>query len=65
MDVGHERGAVVWSAPGKNAATLRTFFEELGEEGCAQIESVTTDMSSAYIKAVKEVVPGARSNALR
>lgn len=58
--VDHERGVVVWASRGKNAATLSAFFEELGEERCAAIESVTIDMSKAFIKAVEEKVPSAR-----
>ena len=58
--VDHERGEVVWSRPGKNADTLREFFDEIGAERCSEIESVTIDMSQAYIKAVQERVPQAR-----
>ena len=57
--VDHERGVVVWSARGKNAETLRAFFEELGPERIAALESVTIDMSAAYISVVKELVPHA------
>jgi transposase len=35
--VDHERGAVVWAREGKDAATLRAFFEELGKERCAKL----------------------------
>jgi transposase len=58
--VDHERGIVVWSARGTNSDTLRDFFEALGPEGCAAIESVTIDMSKAYIRAVEEMIPDAR-----
>lgn len=58
--VDHERGVVVWSSKGKNSDTLRAFFEQLGPERSAEIESVTIDMSGAYIKAVEEMVPDAR-----
>ncbi len=58
--VDHERSAVVWSSKGKNAETLRAFFEQLGPERCAAIESVTIDMSQAYISVVQELVPHAR-----
>jgi transposase len=57
--VDHERGVVVWSRRGKNADTLKAFFEDLGPERCALIESVTIDMSKAYISAVQEMVPHA------
>ena len=58
--VDHERGAVVWAHEGKDADTLRAFFEELGEERCAKLEAVTLDLSAAYIKAVTEASPKAR-----
>ena len=58
--VDHERGVVVWSRKGKSAETLSAFFEELGKNRCAALESVTIDMSAAYISAVNEAVPHAR-----
>lgn len=58
--VDHVRGRIVWAAPGKNADTLRAFFAALGKERCARIETVTIDMSQAYIKAVREAVPDAQ-----
>ena len=58
--VDHERGVVVWSSKGKNAETLRAFFEELRPERCVAIESVMIDMSQAYISVVKDLVPHAR-----
>lgn len=58
--VDHVKGGVVWAHPGKNAETLNAFFEELGEERCAQLEAVTIDMSGAYLKAVTEASPQAR-----
>jgi transposase len=48
------RGRVVWVAPGKNADTVRRFFDELGSERGAQLELVAIDMSGAYIQAVRE-----------
>lgn len=58
--IDHERGAVVWAREGKDAATLKAFFEELGKERCAKLEAVTLDLSAAYIKAVTEATPQAR-----
>jgi transposase len=57
--VDHDRGIVVWAAKGKSAETLKSFFEAIGPERAAKIEAVTIDMSSAFIKAVKESVPNA------
>jgi transposase len=58
--VDHTRGKVVWAHPGKNADTLKRFFQELGAERCDALEAVTIDMSGAYIKAVSEATPNAR-----
>jgi transposase len=58
--VDHRRGHVVWAQPGKNADTLKAFFDELGTERCAKLEAVTIDMSGAYIKAVTECSPQAQ-----
>ena len=58
--VDHDREAVVWAHPGKNADTLKLFFAELGPERNAKLEAVTIDMSQAYIKAVTEASPEAQ-----
>jgi transposase len=58
--VDHKRRCVVWAKPGKNADTLKAFFDELGPERCAKLEAVTIDMSAAYIKAVSECTPEAQ-----
>jgi transposase len=43
--------------PGKSAETLGEFFTKLWPERCQKIQSVTMDMSPAYIAAVKAAVP--------
>jgi len=58
--VDHVRGHVVWSEPGKNAATLGKFFDALGAERTAKLQTVTIDMSAAYIDAVTSRAPQAR-----
>jgi transposase len=58
--VDHKRRCVVWAKPGKNADTLKSFFDELGSERCAKLEAITIDMSAAYIKAVTECTPEAQ-----
>lgn len=58
--VDHVRGEVIWARRGKNADTLKAFFDELGAERAAKLEAVTIDMSAAYIKAVTEASPGAK-----
>lgn len=56
----HRKQRVVWAAPGKNAATVKAFFEALGAARCGAIKTVTIDMSKAYIAAVQAAVPNAR-----
>lgn len=58
--VDHDRRRVVWTAKGKDAATLQAFFDKLGPERCAKIECVTMDLSAAFIKAVEESAPRAQ-----
>ena len=58
--IDHRTARVVWAAPGKNANTLRAFFQALGAERTAKLEAVTIDMSGAYIKAVTEASPQAQ-----
>jgi transposase len=55
-----KKSRVVWVSPGKNASTVRSFFDALGAERAGQLELVAIDMSSAYIEAVREKAPSAR-----
>ena len=56
--VDHQAGAIVWCAPGRNAATLQAFFEELGERRHT-IKAVSIDMSGGYEKAIRDSIPQA------
>jgi len=56
--VDHVAGAIVWCAPGRNAQTLQTFFEALGERRHS-IRAVSIDMSGGYEKAIRESIPDA------
>lgn len=56
----HERGGIVWAAPGRNAATLQAFFDELTDEQRSSIRAVSIDMSAGYEKAIKASVPAAQ-----
>jgi transposase len=57
----HDRkGAVVWAHEGKNTATLETFYDELGEKRCAQLQAVSMDMGAAFKKATDTMAPNAR-----
>jgi transposase len=58
--IDHVNERVVWAHPGKSAETLGEFFKKLGPERCQKVESVTMDMSPAYLAAVKEAVPAAK-----
>ncbi|MGV1006940.1 MAG: ISL3 family transposase [Candidatus Nanopelagicales bacterium] len=49
----HATSKVVWGAPGRDAATLETFFDDLPEGASAQIEAVSMDLGPAYAKAVR------------
>ena len=55
----HHSGGVVWAAPGRNAATLQAFFDELNDEQKASIQAVSIDMSAGYEKAIRAAVPDA------
>jgi len=58
--VDHEKRRVVWAAEGRDAATLRRFFEELGPEKAAEIEGITTDLAGWNLKAIEEHIPDAQ-----
>jgi transposase len=55
--VDHDTGRVVWAAKGKDSDTLRQFFDELGPERTAKLETVTIDMSAAYKAALADNAP--------
>ncbi|MCA1700965.1 MAG: ISL3 family transposase [Actinobacteria bacterium] len=50
----HQTGAIVWAKPGRDAATLQAFFDELGEDGRASIRAISIDMNGGYDKAIRE-----------
>lgn len=54
-----ERGCVLHVQPERKRASLDAFYEQLGEPGCAAIQSVTMDMWGPYIAATEAHVPGA------
>jgi transposase len=55
----HATGGVVWAAPGRNAATLQGFFEQLSDEQRSSIKAVSIDMSAGYEKAIRDCLPDA------
>lgn len=55
--VNHDTGKVVWAAEGKGSDTLHQFFDELGPERVAALETATIDMSAAYKSAIEQRAP--------
>src|SRR6266581_3657275 len=45
-----------WEAVGRDAATLRGFFDELGPERMARLQAVSADMGAGYAKAIAQQV---------
>jgi len=58
----HHSGGIVWAAPGRNAASLQAFLDQLTDEQKASIKAVSIDMSAGYEKAIRapEGVPHAQ-----
>ena len=56
----HATGAIVWAAPGRNAAALQAFFDLLTDEQKASIRAVSIDMSAGYENAIRKNVPDAQ-----
>ena len=50
----HDLSKVVDARPGKTAATLTGFFDDLGADRCRVIEAISADMGPAYLKAIRE-----------
>ena len=57
--VDHDTRRLVWAAPGRNAATVREFFDLLGAERCAQITHVSADGADFIDAIVAEKCPTA------
>ena len=57
--VDHDTGRLVWAAPGRDKATLETFFDALGEERSAQITHVSADGADWISTVVAERCPNA------
>ena len=50
----HQRGAIVWAKPGRDTATLQSFFEQLGDRRHT-IKAISIDMSAGYENAISAV----------
>lgn len=57
--VDHDTGALVWAAAGRDEATLRSFFDLLGDERGAAITHVTADAAPWIAAVVAERAPNA------
>jgi transposase len=57
--VDHDTGRLLWAAPGRDRATLRTFFQLLGPERCAAITHVSADQADWIAEIVAECCPAA------
>ena len=49
----HEAKKIVWGAEGKDTATLDAFFDQLGSDRAAGIETVSMDMGASFNKSVR------------
>jgi transposase len=57
--VDHDTGRLLWAAPGRDRATLRTFFQLLGPGRCAAITHVSADQADWIAEIVAECCPAA------
>jgi transposase len=55
----HETGGIVWASEGRNAASLKAFFDQLTDEQRSSIRAVSIDMSAGYEKAIRGSIPDA------
>src|SRR5665811_1732454 len=55
----HDTRRLVWAAPGRTSATVREFFDLLGEDRCAQITHVSADGADFIDTIVGDVCPKA------
>jgi transposase len=57
---GHrDTGEIVWADEGRDVAALTRFFDDLGSDRAAALQAISTDMSGAYLKAIREGDPRA------
>ncbi|TAN32021.1 ISL3 family transposase [bacterium] len=57
--VDHDARKLIWAAPGRDKATLRTFFDVLGPERCQMITHVSADAADWIAAVVAERCPNA------
>lgn len=54
-----ETGRILWSKEGRSAATLESFFAEIGSEACSSIHHAAIDMFEGYALAIRKWLPNA------
>lgn len=57
--VDHDSGRLVWAAPGRDDATVASFFDALGPQRSAALTHVTADMAPSISRVVKVRAPQA------
>src|SRR5947208_13380069 len=57
--VDHDSGRLVWAAAGRDKATLRRFFDVLGDDRAAQISQVSADAADWIAEVVAQRCPTA------
>ena len=57
--VDHDTGRLVWARPGRDAATLRKFFDQLGDERSREITHVSADTAHWIKFVLRERAPQA------
>jgi transposase len=57
--VDHDTGRLLWAAPGRDKATLRGFFDALGDQRAAQITHVSADAAEWIAAVITERCPAA------
>lgn len=57
--VDHDTGFLVWAQPGRDKATLRRFFDDLGPERSSQLTHVSADQASWIKDVVTQRAPAA------
>jgi transposase len=57
--IDHDSGSLVWAAPGRDMATLQSFFDLLGPARCARITHVSADGAEFIGKVVARNCPAA------
>lgn len=58
-----ETGEAIWATEGNSKESLDLFFQVIGPEGCAKIQTVSKDLWKPYTESCNEYIPHAIQNA--